>query len=158
MSQAQAFEATLWRPDGAGTQTFITLPFDVKALFGRSRCPVRVTINDHTWRTTTQVYGGGHHVVVNGDARTAAAAEAGDTVRVLVTRDDAVRTVDLPAELVAALRGDSQARAAFASLAPSHRREYARWVAQAKRSETRLRRSVAAVERLKNGVLRPQSA
>mgnify|MGYP003469904074 CR=1 FL=1 len=55
MTDAVDFDAALWRPDARGAATFITLPFDVKAIFGRARCPVRVTINDHTWRTTTQV-------------------------------------------------------------------------------------------------------
>jgi hypothetical protein len=158
VTEAIDFQGVLSRPDGPATQTHVSLPFDVKAVFGRSRCPVRVTINDHTWRTTTRVSGGSYHVVVSESARESAGIKAGDTVRVEVVRDDAVRAVDLPAELVAALRGDSAARDAYEALAASHRREYARWVGDAKRSETRSRRAVAAVERLKSGTHRPATA
>jgi hypothetical protein len=158
VTDAVDFEAALWRPDARGASTFITLPFDVKALFGRARCPVRVTIGEHTWRTTTQVYGDDYHIVVNADARAAADVDAGDQVRVQVKKDDSVRATEVPAELAASLRSDAEAKDAFESLAPSHRREYARWVAEAKLPQTRVRRSAVAVERLKTGMRRPQSA
>jgi hypothetical protein len=158
MTDALDFDAPLWRPDASGSSTFVTLPFDVKALFGRARCPVRVTINDHTWRTTTQVYGAEYHIVVSADARSAAGVEPGDRVRVQVKKDDTVRATEVPPELAARLRTDPDAKDAFESLAPSHRREYARWVAEAKLPQTRLRRSEVALERLKAGVRRPQSA
>jgi hypothetical protein len=152
------FEAALWRPDARGAATFITLPFDVKALFGRARCPVRVTINDHTWRTTTQVYGQDYHIAVNAEARSAAEVEHGDRVRVQVRKDDTVRATEVPPELAARLRSDLAAKEAFEALAPSHRREYARWISEAKLPQTRIRRAAAAMERLKAGIRRPQSA
>lgn len=158
MTDAVDFDGALWRPDARGASTFVTLPFDVKALFGRARCPVRVTINGHTWRTTTQVYGSEYHVVVNADARSAAGVQAGDKVRVEVRKDAAVRTTEVPAELAARLRTDPEALEAFESLPPSHRREYARWVAEARLPQTRVRRSDAALDRLKAGARRPQSA
>jgi hypothetical protein len=158
VTESVDFDAALWRPDARGASTFVTLPFDVKALFGRARCPVRVTINGHTWRTTTQVYGEGYHIVVNAQARAAAAIESGDSVHVEVKKDDTVRVAEVPPELAARLRTDLDAKEAFESLAPSHRREYARWVAEAKLPQTRVRRSEVALERLKAGVRRPQSA
>jgi hypothetical protein len=158
VTDAVDFDAALWRPDARGAATFITLPFDVKAIFGRARCPVRVTINEHTWRTTTQVYGDDYHIVVNADARTAASVNAGDSVRVQVKKDDTVRTTEVPPELAVRLRTDAEAKDAFEALAPSHRREYARWVGEAKLPQTRVRRAEVAMERLKTGVRRPQSA
>ena len=95
------FEAALWRPDARGAATFVTLPFDVKALFGRARCPVRVTINDHTWRTTTQVYGDDYHIVVSAQARSRRGDPPGDAVRVQVKKDDTVRATEVPPELAA---------------------------------------------------------
>lgn len=152
------FDGALWRPDTRGAATFVTLPFDVKERFGRARCPVRVTINDHTWRTTTQVYGDGYHIAVNAEVRKAAGIAPGDEVRVQVKKDDSVRATEVPPELAAGLRADPEAKDAFELLAPSHRREYARWVAEARLPQTRVRRSAVAVERLKSGVYRPRSA
>jgi hypothetical protein len=158
MTDEVDFVAPLWRPDAKGSSAFVTLPFDVKAIFGRARCPVRVTINGHTWRTTTQVYGEGYHVVVNATVRAEAGVQPGDHLRVTIRKDDSVRATEVPPELAARLRTDPEAKGAFESLAPSHRREYARWVAEAKQPETRARRSLAATERLKSGLRRPQSA
>jgi len=158
MTDVLDFAADVWRLQDKGTSTFISLPFDVKALFGRARCPVRVTVNDHTWRTTTQVYGEEYRLVVSAEARAAAGIGPGDRVHVLVRKDDAIGVVELPAELAARLRSDPEAREAFESLAASHRREYARWVAQAKLPATRVRRSQAATERLKSTTGRAESA
>jgi uncharacterized protein YdeI (YjbR/CyaY-like superfamily) len=55
---------------------------------------------------------------------------------------------DLPRELVAALTAAPDARERFDELAPSHRREYVRWVAEARREDTRERRAAQTVMRL----------
>ncbi|MEI6361418.1 MAG: YdeI/OmpD-associated family protein [Actinomycetes bacterium] len=158
MTEAVDFEAALRGPSEAGNRTYLTLPFDPKALFGRARCPVRITINGHSWRTTTQVYGGEYRVVVSAAVRAAAGLEVGQSVHVHVKKDDSVPAVDLPLELSAALRADLDARDAFELLAPSHRREYSRWVAEATLPQTRARRAVAAAERIKGSTRRPLSA
>ena len=64
-------------------------------------------------------------------------------------RDDRPREVELPPALAAALAADARARAAFDALAFTHRREYAQWVAEAKRDETRARRVAQTLERLR---------
>ncbi len=79
-------------------------------------------------------------------------------MRVQVKKDDTVRTTEVPPELAVRLRTDAEAKDAFEALAPSHRREYARWVGEAKLPQTRVRRAEVAIERLKTGVRRPQSA
>ncbi|MEX2187101.1 MAG: YdeI/OmpD-associated family protein [Pirellulales bacterium] len=54
-------------------------------------------------------------------------------------------------DLLATLRANPQVAAAFKSLPPSHRREYLRWIDEAKREGTRLRRIADMVERLTSG-------
>jgi uncharacterized protein YdeI (YjbR/CyaY-like superfamily) len=54
----------------------------------------------------------------------------------------------LPAELRDALAAAPEARARFEQMAPSHRREYVRWVAEARRADTRERRAAQTVMRL----------
>lgn len=58
---------------------------------------------------------------------------------------------DLPAELVAALKKNRKARAAFEAFPPSHKREYIDWISQAKREETRQRRLAQAIEWMAEG-------
>ncbi len=54
----------------------------------------------------------------------------------------------LPDELAAVLARDDRARAAFEALAPSHRLEYASWVAEARRPDSRARRAQRAAQML----------
>jgi uncharacterized protein YdeI (YjbR/CyaY-like superfamily) len=56
----------------------------------------------------------------------------------------------IPRELAEALAGDPAAQRAFDALPPSHRREYAEWVAEAKRDDTRARRVQQTLERLRS--------
>lgn len=54
-------------------------------------------------------------------------------------------------DLLAALKKKRNASAAFAAFSPSQQREYAEWVGEAKREETRLRRIGQAVEWIAEG-------
>lgn len=56
------------------------------------------------------------------------------------------RPVVLPKSLGDALARNAAARAAFEAMSPSQRREYAEWIADAKRDETRERRIRTAIE------------
>jgi len=57
----------------------------------------------------------------------------------------------VPPELTAALKKHATARAAFEKLPPSHRREYARWIGEAKRPETKAKRVADAVKLIAKG-------
>jgi uncharacterized protein YdeI (YjbR/CyaY-like superfamily) len=83
--------------------------------------------------------------------RDAAGVQAGDTVEVELELDTAPREVETPAALADALALDPQARSAYEGLAYTHRKEYARWIAEAKREETRRGRVAKALEMLREG-------
>ena len=133
------------------TATMFRVPFDLKEAFGRGRPPVSVMIRGHTWRTTPGVYDGVGFVVVNRSVKAATGVDAGDRVRVEMALDAAPRTVRVPADLRAALAEDPDAKAAFAKMSFTHRREYVEWVEEAKRPETRARRVASTVERAGQG-------
>ena len=118
---------------------------------GAKRFPVRATVNGYSWRTTVARMRGEFLVGLNRDVRNAAAVEAGDTVEVTIELDTEPREVELPEALASALAADAAARCAFDELSFTHRKEYARWVSEAKRQETRERRIAQALERLRLG-------
>jgi uncharacterized protein YdeI (YjbR/CyaY-like superfamily) len=64
------------------------------------------------------------------------------------------REVAVPEALTHALETHSEARAAFERFSPSHRREYAEWVADAKTDATRERRIATTLEWLAEGKAR----
>ena len=118
---------------------------------GAKRFPVRATVNGYSWQTSVARMRGEFLVGLNKEVRTAAGVEAGDTVSVVLELDTEPREVEVPDALAEALAGDDAARAAFDRLAFTHRKEYARWIADAKRDETRERRVEKAVEMLRGG-------
>ena len=67
---------------------------------------------------------------------------------------DKSKTVRAPADLLAALKNNARARAAYDEMSPSHKREYIEWVTEAKRDETRKQRVAAAVEWMAEGRIR----
>jgi uncharacterized protein YdeI (YjbR/CyaY-like superfamily) len=68
--------------------------------------------------------------------------------------EDRSRSVRAPADLLAALRNNPEARVAYEELSPSHKREYIEWITEAKRDETRKRRVATAVEWIAEGRIR----
>jgi hypothetical protein len=123
----------------------------VAALGGGKTPAVRVTVNDQSFLGRIGRMGGENLLGFNKQTRSDLNVAAGDTVDVAIVLDSAPRQVDVPPALAAALKSDPQAQAAFDRLAPSHRKEFARWIAEAKREETRQRRVAEALVMLPAG-------
>jgi hypothetical protein len=121
---------------------------------GAKRFPVVATVNGYIWRTSVSRMGGEFLLGLSREVRENAGAQAGDDVEVTLELDAAPREVEVPGELAAALAADPQARASFDSMAFTHRKEYARWITEAKREETRQRRVQQAVEMIRAGKTR----
>jgi hypothetical protein len=149
---AERFEGRL---EQHGSGTLVEVPFDVRAVFGRARAPVRGTVNGHPFRTTVAVYGGRSFLGFRREIREAAGFDDGDRLSIVLELDDEPRTVAVPPELDAALARDPDAKAVFDGLSYTHRREYVEWVSGAKREETRHTRLERAVAMLRDGVTHP---
>jgi hypothetical protein len=144
----QRFTATL-------DERWFVVPLDARALWGEARPPVAGTINGHEFRGRLAVYGGQTVLGLTKAFRAQLGIEIGDQLDVVMDRDDAPREVDVPPALQAVLDGDEVARSAYEKLSFTHRREYAQWIAEAKREETRDRRAARAGEMLREGVKAP---
>jgi hypothetical protein len=132
------------------TATGLQVPDDVvAALGGGRRPPVTVTLGGYGYRTTIAPMGGAFWIPLSAEHREAAGVRAGEEVDVRVELDTAPRETPLPEDLAAAL--DEDARAFFDGLAPSHRKEWVRWVEEAKKPETRAARIEKTAEALKAG-------
>jgi hypothetical protein len=136
-----------------GPAAAVVLDEEQVALIGEGarRFPVRATVNGYSWRTSVARMGGEFLLGLNREVRESAGVQAGETVEVGIELDLAPREVEVPAELAAALAEDPAASAAFEAMAFTHRKEYARWIADAKRQETRDRRLGETVARLREG-------
>jgi hypothetical protein len=134
------------------TATGIEVPDEAVAALGQGqRPPVRVTIGSYSYRTTVARMGGRFLISLSAENRTAAGVAAGDEVEVDLELDDAPRQVEVPADLAAALGQDDPALANFEALPYSHRKEWVRWVTEAKKPDTRTTRITKTVQSLHEG-------
>jgi hypothetical protein len=152
------FEGTLdATPRGRGG-CLVELPADIlDALGGGSRFRVKGTLDGVAFESSTMPLGGGRVCLgVHKATREAAGRTFGDRVTIELERDDASPEVEVPDELAQALSQDRVARTVYEGLSFTHRNEYARWVAEAKRPETRARRVEQTLEMLRAGVKTPR--
>ena len=112
---------------------------------------MRVTVGGHTYHTTVARMGGRFLISLSAENRAAAGVAAGDQVEVGIEPDAAPREVTVPADLAGAIAGDEAAAATFGRLPYSHRKEWVRWVEEAKKAETRAARIGRTVEALHEG-------
>jgi hypothetical protein len=118
---------------------------------GAKRFPAAATINGYRHRTTVTRMGGEYCFGFSKAAREAAQLTIGETVSFTLELDDAPREVELPPALKAAFAADPEAEHRYDALAYTHRKEYARWIAEAKQDKTRERRVAKALEMLRAG-------
>ena len=144
------FHATI--KQSGKTATGIEVPAEVVEALGAGRRPaVSVTINGHTYRTTIGTMGGVSMIPVSAEQRANTGVAGGDEVDVDVELDTAPRTVDVPADLAAALGAVPEARAFFDGLSYSKQSWHVLQAEGAKTPETRARRIENSVKMLAEG-------
>lgn len=144
----ETFTTTVLQEEGMNA-TGLRVPQEVVAAFGNGKKPkVKVTLNGHTYRSTVAAYGDVYMLPLSQENRKAAGVKAGDSVEVTLELDLEPRTVEVPADLAAALAEKPDAAAAFDALSYSMRKEYVRQVEEAKAQETRSRRIAGIVTKL----------
>lgn len=148
MADKVTFRAVI--EDAGGGGAFVQIPFDVEQVFGRKRVPIRATIDGEPYRGTLVRMGTPCHVlIILKDIRARIGKEPGDEVEVSVEEDTTPRVVEVPADLKQAFEDEPEAKAAFEKLAYTHKKEYVTAILEAKRAETRERRIVTTLARLK---------
>jgi bifunctional DNA-binding transcriptional regulator/antitoxin component of YhaV-PrlF toxin-antitoxin module len=117
--------------------------------------PVNVTFHGVPYTGSLIKYGRPLHVLgVPKAIREQIGKGPGDTMEVVVWKDEAVRTVEVPAPFEKLMKKEGLLPV-FEKLSYTHRKEYCRWITEAKKEETRLRRLERAIEMLKKGVKTP---
>src|SRR5258706_13062719 len=122
----------------------VPLTFDPKAVFGKVRAPVRVTLNGYTYRSTIAAMGGPPCVPLRKSHREAAGLEGGETLEVRLSLDTAPRVTKPPADLVRALKALPPAWERWQTLSYSHHRDRIKPIEGAKTQPTRARRITRA--------------
>ena len=145
------FKAKIQAGEGGGA--FIFFPFDVEKEFRtKGKIPVKATFDGVSYAGSMVRYGFPQHLVGVAKAiREQIGKEPGDTVEVVVWKDEEPRIIEVPAEFKKALEEEGLTET-FENLSYTHRKEYCRWINEARKQETKQTRLARAIEMLKKGV------
>jgi hypothetical protein len=147
------FTAAL-QPAGDTAACCVYFPWDLKETYGRGNLVPVDTLWDGRvrYQGSLAMMGGTRAMLLcRKDILAQLGKAAGDEVQVRVTLDTAPRAVEVPEALAAALDASPDARRAWEALSASARRDYAQWIAEAKRDETRASRVQKALPRIVAG-------
>jgi Bacteriocin-protection, YdeI or OmpD-Associated/Domain of unknown function (DUF1905) len=141
---------------GPGGGAFIYFPYDVQKEFGtKGKVPIHATFDCIAYTGSLIRYGAPQHMLgILKAIREQLGKKPGGTVDVVLWKDEAVRTVEVPADFAALLKKE-KLQATFDQLSYTHRKEYCRWITEAKKEETRARRLAKSVEMLHRGIKTP---
>ena len=128
-----------------GSMCAIEVPFDPKAVFGKTRAPVKVTLNGYTYRSTIASMGGCFLIPLRKSNREAAGLTGDETLDVRLDLDVEERTINPPADFTKALKATPDAWDRWKELSYSHQREHVEAIEGAKKPETRERRIQTSV-------------
>ena len=145
---SKTFQARIVRE---GSMCLIPLDFDPKAVFGRVRAPVKVTLNGYTYRSTIAAMGGPPCIPLRKSHREAAGLTGGETLEVRLDLDMDKREVALPGDLKRALKTIPGGIDRWRALSYTHQREHVEAIEDAKKPETRSRRVANAIKMIQRG-------
>jgi hypothetical protein len=111
---------------------------------------VQVTVNGRTFSARIGRMRGETLLGFDKAAREACGVKAGEEIEATIIADDAPREVEVPEALAQALASEPGARERFDALVYSHRKEFVRWITDAKREDTRQRRTTETLTMLRD--------
>ena len=148
------FKAKIEAGDGGGA--YVLFPYDTEKEFAtKGRVPVKATFNGVPYAGSLIKYRNPLHMMgVLKSIREQIGKGPGDTIEVVVWRDEELRTVEVPAQFEKLIRKEGLLPI-FEKLSYTHRKQYCRWITDTKKDETRLKRLKKAIAMLKKGISTP---
>ena len=148
------FKAKLHGTTQNGAYVFI--PFDVKKEYGTAgQVKVKTTIDGETYRGSIANMGEGHILIVLKSIRQKIGKQAGDYVSITLEEDKDKRILELHPQFEKLLIENPKEKKFFDSLSFTNRKEYAKWIIDAKRETTQQERLEKTLSKLKEGKKNP---
>jgi hypothetical protein len=135
---------------------YVLFPYDTQTEFGtRGQVRVKAAFEGVPYAGSLVKYGQPQHILpILKSIRDQIGKGPGDLIEVVLERDESVRTVEVPAKFGELLKHEGLLPA-FEKLSYTHRKEYCRWISEAKKQETRLARTAKAIVMLRESVKTP---
>jgi len=148
------FQAAIQPGDGGGAYVFF--PWDPEKEFGaRSKIPIKAIIAGIPYTGSLIPYGMPQLMLhVSKAIRSQTGKDIGDLIDVELWKDNAERTLEVPQHFQSLLEKEGLLPF-FESLSFTHRKEYVRWITEAKTEATKSKRFAKAIEMLQQRVKTP---
>jgi hypothetical protein len=143
------FDAIMKKPEKVNSG-YIEFPYDVKKEFNKNRVKVIARLDGFLYRGSLVKMGGDcHWLGITQETRKAIGKNPGDMVHIIIEEDIEERVVDIPEDFRKLMKKEPGLLDYFNSLSFTHRKEYVRWIVEAKKEETSNNRLGKAIEMLK---------
>jgi len=148
------FKAKIEAATGGGAHVFF--PYDTEKEFAtKGRIPIKATFDGVPYTGSLIKYGHPQHMLgLLKGIREEIGKGPGDVVDVVIWKDEEVRTVEVPAEFQKLMKKE-KLLSFFEGLSYTHRKEYCRWITEAKKEETRAARLEKSIVMLRKGIKTP---
>jgi hypothetical protein len=153
-SKTFKFQATIQPGDGGGA--YVVFPGDTQQEFAtKGKVPINAIIGGVPYTGSLIRYGLPQHMLhVSKAIRQQTGKDIGDLIEVELWKDEEPRILETPADFKALMQQQG-VLPFFESLSYTHRKEYIRWIAEAKTESTKSKRLTKAIEKLKQQVKTP---
>lgn len=130
---------------------YIEIPFNVEEEFGAKRVKVKVKFDNVEYRGSVVKMGLPCYMIgITKEIRNKMGKTFGDTISVVLEKDEDERRVEIPNDLKLELLLNKEAQEFYESLSFSQKKKYVTWIISAKKEETRKKRIEEALEKLAN--------
>ncbi|MDD3173751.1 MAG: YdeI/OmpD-associated family protein [Herbinix sp.] len=146
----QTFTAEI-KQAGEINGAYIEPPFDVEEVFGAKRVKVLATFDGVEYRGSIVRMGGCYMLGLTKEIRNLISKDFGDTVNVTIEKDVEDRIIELPTDFSEAIDNNPEAKKTFEKLSYTGKKDYIKWITDAKKVETRLNRIEKSLEFLAEG-------
>lgn len=150
------FNAEIKKQDSIDA-TFIEFPYDVEKEFGvKGQVKIWATFDGCEYRGSLAKMGHSCHILgMTQKIRAAIGKKQGDTVHVILKKDDEPRIVEIPEDFKKLLEENEQALSFFNALSYTNQKAYTEWITSSKKAETREKRISESISMLLSKVKRP---
>ncbi len=147
MQQPVTFSAEIQQHQDINA-AFVNFPFDTNELFGKKgQIKVKVLFDDKVeYRSSLANMGGDcHRLGLTQAIRKELGKTFGDIVDVKLWEDREERIVIVPDDVQELLNENEKAKDFYEKMSYTHKKEYIRWIEEAKKEETRERRKIKMI-------------
>lgn len=152
-SEAIQFSAII-KQNGNMNAAFVEFPFSTEKLFGKKgQVKIKALFDDAIeYRGSLAKMKSDCHILgLTQEVRNQLGKTFGDEVSVSLIEDKEERTVDIADDIALVFNENQEAKELFGKMSYTHRKEYIRWIEEAKKAETRENRKVKMIQMILEG-------